>query len=768
MPAKLEELTAIYQIEKQRWGDTVIIECRHTDTGSRLFDLRDNITIKTNAEEGDLEPWLSYRFYGRWEVHPKWGKQFIAKTWVRCAPHGQAGVTRYLMQAPNIGHAHASALWEKFGSDAVRILREQPDVAAAAVGGQLTEEKAREAAAHLEREKGLEDCSIEMVNLLGGRGFPRDTAKKAVQEYGNRAHELIQANPYLLMRFRGCGFGRCDQMYLDLGGNPDRLKRQSLCAWYALARDTEGHTWHPKKVIRDGLRGKISARSIRAPRAVKLGHRARMIDVHKDDEGGLWFADSRKAAAERKVAQIVAEALQEPAHWPAISSLDVSDHQAEQLYNALQGTIGILAGSPGTGKTYTAARLAAKLVKHFGADSIAIAAPTGKAAVRVTEALREYGVPLEAKTIHRLLRVASRSEGEGWGFEHHERNPLPYRVILVDESSMIGTDLMASLLRARTRGTHILFIGDTNQLLPVGHGAPLRDFITAGVPTGELRKIRRNAGSIVRVCAAIRDGESWEPDLRLNPGRGENLRLLDAKGAARQTEAMLEFLSWGKGRGLFDPVWDVQLIVAVNKKSDLSRQALNKLLQRELNPSGYGEVGTPFRVGDKIVCLKNGFMPADDENECEEDDEDGKVFVANGEIGSVLQVEEKLTVARFHTPDRVVRIPRGKPDPKGKRRDDEDEEDVTADTGCAFDLAYAVSCHKAQGSEFPIVPVVLDEYMGARRICTREWLYTAISRAKWAGLLVGQKSTAMTMCRRRAITKRKTFLRELLEEAIRT
>jgi exodeoxyribonuclease-5/exodeoxyribonuclease V alpha subunit len=369
-----------------------------------------------------------------------------------------------------------------------------------------------------------------------------------------------------------------------------------------------------------------------------------------------------------------------------------------------------------------------------------------------------------------LLGVASRSEGDGWGFVHNENNPLPFRFIFIDEASMVDIDLLASLLRACATGTHIMFIGDPCQLPPVGHGAPLRDMISAGVSAGELREIVRNDGTIVRACAAIRDGKNRFPaDGALDPPAGRNLKIIETANNAASVEKIVGLLRTIRDRKLFDPIWQCQVIVAVNKKSELSRADLNKRLQTELNPGGKRAGGNPFKVGDKIVCLKNGLYPTSDDAGADENQNeiDGKVFVANGEQAEAIDVAERITTARLDAPKRLIKIPRGKEGVNGNgngsdHADDENENATNA--GCQWDLAYAISCHKSQGSEWPCVIVALDEYPGARMVCSREWLYTALSRAKTVCLPVGKQTVAESMIRRQAIQKRKTFLSELITE----
>lgn len=792
MPSPLTELTATYTREVIRWGNVAIIEGevpieKPSANGNGHSpalpypnlppDLLDDIcygnptaTIKLECEPGELTPWLSYRFYGRWTTHPKHGKQFLSQTHVRCQPHGMTGVIKYLKQA-GVSQGAAAALWQKFNADAVRICREHPEVAVAALPSKYrySGEKACTVSRWLEMDRHTEAANIDLIDLLGGHGFPKQTPQKCIKEWGNKAAELIRRNPYLLQRFRGCGFLRCDKLYLHLGGDPARLKRQAYCAWNALARDTEGHTWHPVSHVHRGLLGSVSGVDIKAIPAVKLAKRGGLIDARRDAAGNIWLADGRRAKNERTVAERVTALLAEPARWGIINFLSVSEHQKQELAKAIAAPIGVFGGGPGTGKTFTGARLIAVVQAAFGAETVAVAAPTGKAAVRITEVMQGYGVAIRARTIHSLLGVAQRSEGEGWGFTHDEHNPLAERFIFIDESSMIDTDLMASLLRACAPGTHLLLIGDTAQLPPVGHGAPLRDLIAAGVPFGELTEIRRNSGTIVTACHQIRAGKPFAVDRKLDPAAGKNLALIQTASGKQSAGAIVDLLRKIKASGKADPIWDCQVVVAVNKKSDLSRKDLNKVLQAELNPAGRRCGTNPFKSGDKVVNTKNGWFPVVDGIQCpagcnQETSPEGKVFVANGELGRVLSVDDRLTTVTLDAPKRMIKIPRGAGGEEGNGNGDDSDEEQKTSTGCSWDLGYALSVHKSQGSEWPIVIVALDEYPGARMVCSREWLYTSISRAKRVCFLVGKIATAHGMIARVALGRRKTFLKELIGE----
>ena len=793
----LIEITAIYRHERLRFEnsdcDVVIADAKHVE-GDKPDSINGRMRIKGPANVDQLQRGLTYRFYGRWSTYHnrrsgEQEEQFHFQSFVPAQPASQEGIVAYLVKASQekgcgIGTARAQKLYQKFAGDAVRICREEPGVAAAAISGWRLDQ-ATALAEVLEKRAHVEACSIELIELLNRRGFPKATATKAMKLWGNTAADLIRRNPYLLMSFRGCGFKRTDAMYLDLGLPPGRLKRQALCAWWSIASDSSGHTWYPAERVVRGVRASVAGCDLRIAAAMQLAKRAGILSFSRTDDGGrlvdadgeLWAAETHHADQESSVARLLVAAEREGGAWPTSALDDISDHQQGRLPLALAGPIGILGGGPGTGKTYTAAVLIRELIGEFGEEDIAVAAPTGKAAVRITEALAQYNIPLQARTIHSLLKIdpSSASSG-GWSFYYRTGRPLPFRFVIVDESSMIDTALMASLLSARSAGTNILFVGDVNQLPPVGHGAPLRDMIAADLPYGELREIRRNSGRIVQACAAIRDGEPWSGCDSIDVDAGENLIFAESSNPEQQKQAMLAAIEWAKQNGI-DPVWGCQVLAAVNAKSELSRRELNKILQAELNPSE-GVKGSPCKVGDKIVNTKNGTFPLvekeqqpggdDGPSPWEESDEPAAVYVANGDLAEVVEVAPKHLVAELSIGGKLIRIPRGKAQEDDQEKaadgDPDPNEGKAPNTGCSWDLAYCLSVHKSQGSEWPVVIVMLDEYPGAMRVASREWIYTGISRAKKLCFLVGKPETARRMCRRVALGDRKTLLRERINK----
>jgi ATP-dependent exoDNAse (exonuclease V) alpha subunit len=436
-----------------------------------------------------------------------------------------------------------------------------------------------------------------------------------------------------------------------------------------------------------------------------------------------WLANHKSYRRVIRSIRVGSREIRPPNLWPEhIPGL--SDHQATTWLKATEERIGALLGCGGTGKTFTVAQALAAISQTVPLSSIAMAAPTGKAAVRLTELLNAYGVGKRAHTLHKLLGY------DGDGFAFHRRNQWHYRVLIIDEFSMVPISLLRAVLDATAPNTHVLFVGDIQQLAPVGHGAPLRDLIAAGISQGELFEIQRNAGGIVRCCHAIRHGSEWEPHDNLTIG---------SSGAEGMLRTLVEL---GKD---CDPIWDVQAIVGSNDKGELSREVLNKAIQAELNANGESHADWPFKVGDKIVNRKNGWLKA---IECdpEERNERGECYTANGELARVLELADKFFTCELYAPSRIVKVFKG---------------------GNSFELGYALTAHSCQGAEWPKVVVGLDPKLSSSPIYDRSWLYTALSRAKQHCHIVGEKHQADAMCRIQRTQDRRTFLRQriLLQQA---
>ncbi|MBV8093896.1 MAG: AAA family ATPase [Acetobacteraceae bacterium] len=733
--------------------------------------------VKGPIEDEPLEMSVVYRFLGRWETHARHGDQFAFDTFIRDTPHHRAGIIKYLIETcDGIGQRKAERLWELFGSEAVAVLRTEPE--RVAESGVITYEQALEAAEALSGLAALEKTRIDLFSLLSGRGFHGRAVAACIEQWGARAAEAVRRNPYAMLAadIPSAGFKRCDKLYLDLGKPKDRLKRQMLCAWNALREDSNGHTWFARGAVEQEIRRQIAGTKVDPLAALVLGKRGGWLATRRDPPGSerVWVAEAEKARKEQDLADDLRRLLQRgralgrclwPRELPSTlgrTGKSLTEHQTGKIYPILTAPICLLTGTPGTGKSFCAAAAIKQVVDTYSLSDVAVASPTGKAAVRLTAAMHEYGIRKTATTIHRLLEVGRNGhDGKGWGFQRNRHHHLNERFIFVDELSMLDVGLAADLFAACSDGSHIFLIGDPYQLPPVGHGAPLRDLIRSGViPVAELTEIQRNDGAIVQACAAMKSGGDWyqyatdRPDIE----HGKNLVHVETRDPAHSLETLLDKLRQFRATGEFDPVWDCQVVVPINAKSELCRVRLNQLLQQELNGDGERVDGNPFRHGDKVICLKNAMYDLEPA---------GDTYVANGEIGQVIHVDTTQTLIQFPLPERVIRLAVGK---KRSAAEEENEDEAaegagrSSSSGKKFDLAYAVSCHKMQGSEARVVFVLADNSGSAHRVTNREWWYTAISRARRLCTIIGERATVERQCRRVSLGIRKTFLTELLTQ----
>lgn len=816
--AKSLEIVGRYEGERFRFdnggGPSTVIGKVRLVNGSKeaaekagIKDVDGLVSVKGQADVDELEYRKTYRFLGVWSSYfnrrqQQKEMQFAFRTFVPHIPHDKESLIDYLAAAGRgngIGPSKANILVESFGVDGVlEQCRTNPKRIQSLL--KLRPGQSDAFAAKLIEQQATENATLEVDKLLSGRGFPKTLVRKVIKEWGNRAAEVIQDDPYALMLFRGCGFRLTDKLYIALGKDPESIDRQALCLWYSMASNTEGHTWFRATDQCRDLQRMIGSANVDPVAAIKRGKEYGQASPDRygaiaslrtdgpdgplvESGGTFWIAEGKNAAAEEQLASSIAKATSESfaqsittyedvecteskvlqharchrcnrqltaetvhvlngipygptcigyvdpvgvhevfplrdwleqnpvvlkwieqhpkgiidlpdlSLWPDVSEIAqcsvnghyIDEHQQEQLAKALVGRIGLLGGSPGTGKTLCTAATIKALVQsgRVGWHDIGIGAPTGKAAVRLTEMLQAAGLQLRARTWHSLLGIGETSADGGWSFRHNASNPWPFRVIIGDESSMPDLPLMRSIFAARPPGCHVLMVGDVNQLPPVGNGAPFRDMIAAGLPYGELTEIKRNSGGIVEACAAIRDQKPW---VHQYLGEEHNLQIWARNTTDSQYGALTRIVD---NEGGDDPKWNCQVVVAVNQRSDLSRKAVNAFLQGHLNPNPKVK-GTIFREADKIVCLKNGFYSSAVEVDFTDEDLDsndqGEVYVANGELACVDSVEPKYLLASLKNPDRTIRIPLG----KSSEGDDEEP----SGTGCNWDLGYALSVHK--------------------------------------------------------------------------
>ena len=391
----------------------------------------------------------------------------------------------------------------------------------------------------------------------------------------------------------------------------------------------------------------------------------------------------------------------------------MADDQQEALSKAVASGVFILTGAPGTGKTYTIKRI----ISSFPEARVALAAPTGKAAKRVYEQSGRL-----ALTIHKLLEP--QKVGGRFVFTRDAEHPIEADLIVLDEVSMVDTPLMARFLEAVAPGTRLILVGDTYQLPSVGPGNILKDLIASGaVPSTELTIIKRqDEGLIIRNCHRIKNGE----DIELGNSTARDFFVLKRDGDEAIRETILELVSRRFPESYqADPLREVQVITPLREKTALSCKALNEAFQRRLNPTPTLD-GVRFKVGDKVIQTKNQY----------------DLDIINGDIGYVRDIDKpaRSITVQFENPDRLVELPLYEND---------------------LDLAYAITCHKFQGSEARIIVVPIHRSFGPL-IMQRNWLYTAVSRAREVCVLVGQREEVPHIIRRNRQQQRFTRLQDML------
>ena len=742
-PKDTVELTAVFQKERHVFQDGTPQRCIIGEASQKDGACTNTITIKGECQPKDLLPNVEYRFAGQWKTHPKYGEQFAFSSFTEPEPITKEAIIGYLTTCPNVGMVRAEKIYDALGHGCIAQIKADPSVLRKIKG--LNDEQQQAVTDFLCAKEAKEKSTLEIQSLLKGLGFPKRIYAWLDLDYGTAAASVIRANPFVMTKYRGVGFELADKVYEKLGLPPAGILRQWNYLVYLLTSDTNGSTWTTWAKAFSQMKDKFGGHAV--PEVALLEAVSQQKIVQKNCDGIAYIGLTNLARCEASVVRWIYERCQQPSCWYrrlfSIKSPDgyqiPSPHQISAYYDATKVSVGLLTGSPGTGKTTLVGRIIETIQRSQGA-SFPVCAPTGKAALRVMESLKLQGISIIATTIHKLLDA--KVGKDGWEFTYNAEYKLPHDFIIVDESSMIDIVLLKSLLDAVKDGANVLFIGDHEQLPPVGKGAPLRDMIQAGVPCGKLTEIRRNAGEIVKACAAIRDNKPIDP-MPSSLSAEDNLifwRMTPAQDKVfAAIKNIIEFER--QTHETFDALQDCQVIVPLNERSVLSRYALNPLLQDYFNPlPDIGGEIVPgehvskvrqFRRGDKIICTKNGWVD--------------EVYIANGEIGIVKDfTASQLTIEVNGQPVAIQ---------------------TYGDWGEAeFELGYCISGHKSQGSQWDVIIVLLDPAYGAKMVCDKHWIYTAISRAKRRCYLVGMSSTLDDMIGKSHMWNRTTLFTKQFNE----
>lgn len=694
--------------------------------------------------EGDV-----YVFYGQFRQHPRFGRQYAAEQFRKQLPNTKEGVIHYLSSGlfKGIGKKTAAAIVEALGENAIAAILRDPD--ALLKVPKLTKQKAKRLYESLRAHEGLEQTMIALAQF----GFGPQLAMKIYQAYGEEAMDVIHQNPYQLVEdVEGIGFGRADELGRQLGisgSHPARLRAASLFVLEQACLQ-EGHVYLREEELMERIGELLDGRQSGAVDGRAIGQTLLMLSEEGKliaEQGryylpSLYFAEKGIVSnIKRLLGQPPPAVFAESEFLLALGALEerlgmqYAPQQREAIQQALSSPLFILTGGPGTGKT-TVIRGIVELFaalngisldpadyKHDEPFPVLLAAPTGRAAKRMSEAT---GLP--AATIHRLL---------GWngaeGFSRDEDEPIAGRLLIVDEMSMVDTWLANQLLKAVPNGMQVVFVGDEDQLPSVGPGQVLKDLLQSGViPSVRLTDVYRQTegSSIIELAHEMKRG-MVPADLTAPKADRSFIRCR----AGQVADVVRQIADNARKKGF--SVKDIQ-VLAPMYRGPAGIDQLNKALQELFNPPAKGKrelsVGeVVYRVGDKVLQLVN--QPEDN--------------VFNGDIGEIVAIfyakenieKQDLLVVSF----------------------DGIEVTYTRQDLAQITHAYCCSVHKAQGSEFPIVilPVVKSYY----RMLKRNLLYTAVTRSKQFLILCGEEEAFRLGVAQRSDSGRQTALAEKLTAA---
>ncbi len=682
------------------------------------------------------------RLTGDWVTHPEYGEQFKVELYETVMPTEGTAIIKYLSSGiiKGVREATAKKLYEAFGDDVFNVLATDPEKIATVKGIGIDR-------ANLMCHSFNEQRSVQnIVMFLQQYNITANTAIKIHKIFGNDSVDVIKRNPYTLASaVDGVSFKTADNIAYNLGfpkNSPERI----ACAVIYILRDaayTSGHTCMPKSLFMEHIVYMLGITEEEAENALsQLVANREIIYDRVENENVLYlysFYHDEKYIAKRIRSMVESGsqyavsynlAEEETADFEESNNISLARNQREAVITALTGNCMILTGGPGTGKTTT---LNAIISILEGLNlKVALAAPTGRAAKRMAQVTGH-----EAKTVHRLL--GAQIMGNVHTFSRDEETPLEQDIIILDEVSMVDTSLMASFLRAVKPGGRIILSGDSDQLPSVGAGNVLHDMIESGViPVVKLTDIFRQSEESLIIVNAHKINNGEIPELKERTKDFFFMRRSTPQDVANTvTDLYRNRLPKSYGVNAFS---DIQVLTPT-KKGITGTIELNRLLQKCINPPAqekkeykYGD--TIFREGDKVMQTKNNY----DMEYSTLSGEKG-VGIYNGDMGIIdtIHKEDKYMIISFDD-GKIIEYP----------FTDLDE----------VELAYAITVHKSQGSEFPYV--IMPVAMYVPMLMTRNLFYTAITRAKNMVILVGSEKIIENMTYNKSYTKRFTGLRERL------
>ena len=676
-----------------------------------------------------INPGESLKLTGKWVHNKRFGEQFQVESFEVTVPATLHGIQKYLASGliKGVGPIMSERIVEKFGLDTLEVIEKTPEKLSGVEGiGPKRISMIRKA---WEEQKEIKEIMI----FLQGHGVSAAYSAKIYKQYGDQSIEIVRENPYRLARdIYGIGFITADKIAQNLGIDRNSLIRAKAGLIYVLNQLTEeGHVYYPENQLIHKAKEILNVDEEIIIQAVReLSKEKELFLEDLDPDGNLRAAFLAPFyVAETGVAQRLINLKESPSNIRPIHpekaiewvqqklNIELAQKQEEAVLLAATSKVLIITGGPGTGKT----TLITAVLRIFQQLKLRIllAAPTGRAAKRMNEA-----TGWEAKTIHRLLEYSPHKGG----FKKDEGDPLEADVVIIDETSMVDTLLMSHLLKAIPSHAHLILVGDVDQLPSVGPGNVLKDIIRSGRFTVvTLFEIFRQAQESMIVVNAHRVNQGQFPVLKeIDKPEKTDFQFIQEEDPEKILENILDLCSERIPRHFgFHPLRDIQVLAPMHKGT-IGVANLNIELQKRLNPgqSGITHGAWNFRLGDKVMQIVNNY--------------DKDVF--NGDIGWISKIdpEEREVAIEF--------------DGRGVPYDYSDLDEIV--------LAYAVSVHKSQGSEYPVVilPVVTQHYM----LLQRNLIYTGITRAKKLVIMIGTKKALAIAIRNNKPQRRYTLLSERL------
>ena len=722
---------------------------RNADNGYTVFNLNNEDGELTCVgtfhyiEEGEL-----LKLTGEYVMHALYGMQLSVSSSEVCEPEDLMSIERYLGSGAirGLGAALAGRIVRKFREDTFRIIEEEPERLAEVKG--ISERKAREIAEQVEEKKDMRKAMIYLQKY----GISTTLAAKIYQHYGNSIYRVLEENPYQMADdISGIGFRTADEIAKKIGIHADSDYRIRSGIFYTLLQSTaEGHVYLREQVLA-ARTGELLGVEIACVEKYLMDLSMERKIIIKEGEDGRRVYASNFYYMELNIAKMLhdlnircdvseTEILHRLSSIEKNMELPLDEMQRTAVIEAVCHGVLILTGGPGTGKTTTINAM----IRYFESEGldISLAAPTGRAAKRMTET-----TGCEAQTIHRLLEVSGNPEDEEQknGFMRNRENPLEADVIIIDEMSMVDLPLMHALLSAVCVGTRLILVGDRNQLPSVGPGSVLKDIIDSHCfSVVMLTKIFRQAGESDIVVNAHKINRG-EPVLLDNKSR--DFFFLKRQDANTIISVVLTLILKKLPKYVGADIYDIQVLTPM-RKGLLGVERLNGILQEYLNPPSASKAekengDRKFRVGDKVMQIKNNYQLEWEIKTKYGMTVDKGLGIFNGDMGIVREInsyEETMTVE--YDEHRLVTYPFQMLE--------------------ELELAYAITIHKSQGSEYPAVIIPLLQ--GPRQLYHRNLLYTAVTRARKCVTLVGSDSVFEEMIRNTNEQNRNTSLAERIRE----